>query len=201
LDLPEQLRLFVALSVPEGVKDSIFRAQEELRRALAERSARWTRREQFHLTIRFLGNVRSDQTTELVDSARTACRDFEPLSVTAKGIGVFPNMRSPRVLWVGVDNTGRDLARLWASIQRATQPFTEQPAEPGFTGHVTLARINRITRPQKQALKEHCSRLDNTEFGTWKVDRLELVRSELLPQGARHSVVAELPLPDHTPTK
>lgn len=194
MNSPEQFRLFIALSIPNEVKDCIERAQTELRRVIPDKAARWTRQEQFHLTLRFLDTVPVSRVEELVRVAHSACAQFAPLRLTAARIGFFPNARSPRVLWVGVKDQGERLGPLWTALQSATEPFTEEAAEKGFTGHVTLARPNRLDRIQGEALAKAAAKYEDVVFGNWTARHVEIMRSELLPQGARHSVLAELPL-------
>lgn len=190
----EQFRLFLALSTPDQVKRAFEAAQTAIGLGFPDRAARWTRREQFHLTLRFLGSVPSSRIDELVAVTRAACRPFPPLRLTAAGIGFFPNARFPRVLWAGVKDMGDQLVALWTALQVATQPFTGEAAETEFTGHITLARLDRLRRSQAEVLTKSADNFENTVFGEWTVDHLDLMRSELLPQGARHSSLAELPL-------
>ena len=190
----EQFRLFVALSVPDEVKDQIEHAQTEMAGKLPHRAARWTRREQFHLTLRFLGNVPIDRLEDLVQAGRAACQRFRPLRLTARGVDFFPNPRIARVLWIGITDQQNQLADLWKAIQAATQPFCQTPSEPDFTGHVTLARLGRLSRSQADELANAAAEWDCVTFGTWTAQRVALMRSELLPEGARHSVLAEFPL-------
>ena len=194
MNSPEQFRLFIALSVPSDVKDRIERAQRELAKVLPAKAARWTRREQFHLTLRFLGNVAVSQVDDLARAAKAACQPFGPLKLTAAEVGFFPNSRSPHVLWVGVKDSDGKLPALWTALQTATQPFTNEAAEKNFTGHITLARLNRLHRGQCEDLGAAAAQYQQMVFGSWLCGHLEIMRSELLPQGARHSMLAELPL-------
>src|SRR4051812_30141329 len=93
----EALRLFVAISLPNGVKDEIEKAQKEMRDALPGNFMRWTNREQFHLTLKFLGNVASSRVAELTEILREACGQFSALRLRAERIGFFPDARFPRV--------------------------------------------------------------------------------------------------------
>lgn len=186
--------MFVALAVPESVKSAIEKAQAELRRVLPEKAARWTKREQFHLTLRFLGNVPVSRVDDLVNACREACHPHPPLRLIAQKVGFFPNNRMPRVVWVGIRDLDERLLTVWASIQAAVTPFTSEPPEREFTGHVTLARLNRIGRPEAAALARTAAAFEKTGFGEWTAEQLELMRSELSPEGAHHSVVAELRL-------
>src|SRR5690242_19072251 len=99
---PEHLRPFIALSVPEAVKDEVERSRTELRRSLASSGIRWTTREQLHLTLRFLGNVEAHRVEALTEALRTASAIFASLQMRAAGLGFFPDARAPRVVWVGV---------------------------------------------------------------------------------------------------
>ena len=190
----DHLRVFVALSVPEEIKDSIEKTQTALKRALPDKAARWTRRQQFHLTLRFLGNVAASSVKELIESMHGVCRNFAPLQLQAAGLGFFPDKRFPRVLWAGINDEVNQLEPLWRAIQTATQPFTTEKPENAFVGHVTLARFNRLRRPEADSLLSAAGKLENMSFGKWTAEQLELMRSELSSQGARHTLLASLPL-------
>lgn len=175
------------------MKLSIESAQTELREVLPDKAARWTRREQFHLTLRFLGNVETSRADELVSVSQEVCRHFAPLDLTARGMGFFPDARFPRVLWVGVKDPAGQLKNVWQAIQTVTQPFTQEAPEVRFVGHITVARLNRLRRPEVENLADAVEKLQNHVFGQWTANQLQLMRSELSPQGARHTLLAELP--------
>ena len=103
-------RLFIAVTIPEEIKAKIEEAQAELRRALPAHGVRWTRREQFHLTLRFLGDVDAARVEPLGEAIRAVCRGFGPLHLRAERVGFFPDLRYPRVVWVGVQDQARAVA-------------------------------------------------------------------------------------------
>ena len=187
-------RLFIAVTIPEEIKAKIEEAQSELRRALPERGVRWTRREQFHLTLRFLGDVEAARVEALGEAIRAACRGFGALHVRAERVGFFPDLRYPRVFWVGVQDQAEQLPRLQEAAERATREFTTEAKEGQFTGHVTLARIKGIKRPEADALGKAAAGMAERRFGQWTAYKVELMRSELLPQGARHTSLASIAL-------
>lgn len=188
------LRLFVAVAVPEEVKASVQQAQDELRRALPAASVRWSKPRQFHLTLRFLGNVEAAQLPALEAAAREICARFTPLRMSAERIGCFPLGGIPRVIWAGVrDEEGR-LPELQQAIQRASAPFTAEPAEERFTGHVTLGRIKAIRRVEAAELTKAVAAMAEKTFGRWTASSVEIMRSELSPAGANHSTLVTLPL-------
>jgi len=195
----EQFRLFIAVAIPGEVKAKMEAAQAELRRVLPERSVRWTRREQFHLTLRFLGDVEAARVEALGEALRAACRGFGALHLRAERVGFFPDLRRPRVVWVGVQDQAGQLPRLQAAVELATREYTTEEQEEQFTGHVTLARIKGIKRPEAEALGQGAAGMAERLFGEWPAYQIELMRSQLLPQGARHSTVATIALPDLPP--
>src|ERR1039457_4360524 len=120
----ERFRLFIAVTIPEKVKARIEEAQAELRRALPERSVRWTKREQFHLTLKFLGDVDAPRVEAMGDTLRTPCQGFSTLRLRAQGVGFFPDLRIPRVAWVGINEQSDQMPRLQQAVEVSTREFT-----------------------------------------------------------------------------
>lgn len=156
-------------------------------------AARWTRKDQFHLTIRFLGNIDESRVPTMISALRDRCSAFSPLNLRALGMGFFPEVRRPRVVYVGVRDSSGELPRLWQVVQAATENFTAEASEKQFSGHVTLARLGRLQPREISALKEQVNRQANSLYGEWIARELELLQSQLSPHGARHTVVAAIP--------
>jgi len=191
---PERHRLFIAIALPEPVRRASEKAQDELRAALPAKSIRWTRSEQFHLTMRFLGGVEAQQVDRLNDAVRRACAGSGVLQLRAARIGVFPGPRRPRVVWTGVDDRDGRLAALQCSIEAATNAFTEEPPQEQFTGHITLARCRDINRHEASTLVSLVQAMGEKSFGHWTAGAVDIVRSEPTPQGSRYTTFAEISL-------
>jgi 2'-5' RNA ligase len=191
---PERHRLFIAIALPEAVKRAIEKAQDELRAALPSGSIRWTRREQFHLTMRFLGGVEVQQIDRLNEAMRRACAGAGDLQLRAARIGIFPGTRRPRVVWTGVDDHGGGLTALQRSIEAATAPFTDEPPQETFTGHITLARCRDINRTEASKLSTLVDRMADRSFGAWTAASVDVMRSVTAPTGARYTTVAQIAL-------
>jgi 2'-5' RNA ligase len=188
------LRLFVAIALPEPVRDQIIRVQHELQRLVPREVVRWTRPEQFHLTLRFLGNVPSDEVEALRQAVGRACRSAPPLSLCAQGIGFFPNPRLPRVIWVGINDNGNRLVDLQKQIEGAARPFSAEPGEKNFAGHITLGRLKNAKPVDVQSLSTRAQSFATYTFGRWTASEVEIIRSELSAQGARYTVLAAIRL-------
>lgn len=191
---PEWYRLFIAIALPEPIKAAIEKTQDELRAALPAKSIRWTRREQFHLTMRFLGAVEVAQVDRLNEAVRRASAGSGDLQLRASGIGVFPGVRRPRVVWTGVDDRGGRLAALQRSIEAAAGPFTHEAPQETFMGHITLARCRDINRAEASTLATLVNTLATRSFGEWTATSVEIIRSVTAPTGARYTTLAEIAL-------
>jgi 2'-5' RNA ligase len=187
-------RLFIAVFVPEEVKSEIEKAQIELRRALPEGCVRWTKRQQLHLTLKFLGNVGAERIESLAGLVRGVCRQFAPLELRAKQVGFFPEHGFPRVVWVGIDDRQRQLLSLQREIERASRDFAPEEAPEKFTGHVTLGRVKQIRRVEAEILARAKSEMADRIFGEWTATQVDLMRSELEAAGARHESLAAMRL-------
>jgi 2'-5' RNA ligase len=210
-EVPVALRLFVAISPPEDVKGRIEKAQRQLRSALPGNIVRWTKREQFHLTLKFLGNVAETRVNELTEALRDACANAEPLHLRAERIGFFPGAHAPRVLWVGVQDEKDALAKVQKMVEGSVENFIASPGtaavpaasspagrqrsqEKTFTGHITLGRIERIRRSEAETLAKAVGDIAEPFFGEWTASHVELIRSELSSGGSRYTTLAEVSL-------
>jgi len=185
----QKLRLFVAIPMPEAVRNEVIRVQQEMQRLVLRDAVRWTKPEQFHLTLRFLGDFPVERVAALQEAINAVCTDVPALHLRAQGAGFFPNARSPRVIWVGVnDNEGR-LVDLQKKMEGAVQPFTQEPGTGKFAGHVTLGRVKFLKQPEIEKLAAHAQAVSDRLFGEWTANEIEIIRSRLLPAGAVHSVL------------
>ena len=189
-----KLRLFVAIAVPEEIQTRLAAVQRELRERLGRSSVSWTRPENFHLTLRFLGDVPSNQLDALSSALATAATPRSALRLAVVGLGCFPTSRRPRIIWAGIRDETGELAELAREIARATDSFSRQPAEERFAGHLTLARVRRVGREDTSSLDRFFKQAVARTVGSWRAETVDLVRSELHPAGSRYTTLARLPL-------
>ena len=195
---PDIFRLFIAVTVPEETKSEIEKTQAVLRRTLPKEAVRWTKREQFHLTLKFLGNVDAQRVAPLTEAVSAACAGFPPLGLRAEGLGFFPDLRRPRVVWVGVRDHQEQLPAVQQAIEAATREHTTEESADRFAGHVTLGRIKGLRPAETAAIAGLASGLAARFFGTWTAGTVELMRSQLSPEGARHTTLAAIRLGGRT---
>jgi len=183
------IRAFIAVPVPVDVT----RAAETARARCSsiEKALRWVAPERIHLTLKFLGDVdmaRVAAVNALLEDAASA----RPFALTAGGLGVFPSVKRPRVLWMGVTGeTARliDFARL---IDARLADLGFEPEKRRFRAHLTLGRFKGKTDPKR--LTDVLVSAAGNEGVAFTADRVILFQSELKPTGAVHTPLAAYPL-------
>jgi 2'-5' RNA ligase len=176
-------RLFIAVDLPETVKNSI--------RAICGGlpDARWVDVRQLHLTLRFIGEVGSEMFNEIKNSMGEVSETCFNLAL--KGIGCFPPKKSPRVLWVGIENN-ETLIRLADKVERVLVEINGlEPEHRKFSPHITIARFREST-PAKIA--EYLDRHSSFYTESFPVDAFHLYSSTLTRAGAEHKLEASYPL-------
>jgi len=186
------MRLFLAINLPADVREQMLGAVQPLREAAPRLG--WARAEQFHLTMKFLG----EQPDSLVDElgaalAGVAARHGMPL-MRLGTVGAFPNFFAPRVVWMGVAPDPR-LELIHHDVETACGnlglPIDGRPFRP----HITLARVRDDQRADRSMLQGLSKAASDVEFEADVIGRsIDLMQSELLPNGARHSIVMSAPL-------
>ena len=189
----ESPRLFVAIDLPEEVRESLGRLQSDLRR-LDLSGLRWTRPEGVHLTLKFLGETPTSSIPAIEGALARAVQGTPPFRLALGEPGTFGNRRGPRVLWVDVEGDVQPLQRLQAAVERELEAAGFAPEEREFSPHLTLARVPQPPRP---GLAERVSRAlaaVAAPHGEIEVTEVVLMRSQLQPGGAVYSRVAVFPL-------
>jgi len=190
----EQLRCFVAIKLPEEVKAGLSRLQAELKSG-KQSPIKWVDPYNIHLTLKFLGNVNIDMTTQITGAIGEAARGVSPFHLEIKGLGVFPNPRRVQVIWVGMSGEVDKLLQLQKGIESALARLGFAPEARAFTPHLTLARVRERASPdERQKLGELiASTKFETEY-TFPVEAVSLMRSQLTREGAIYSQISSVEL-------
>ncbi len=183
-------RLFIAILLPDAIKTRLATGQRSLQRRIPGGLVRWTPLDQMHLTLRFLGDVPEESVPAIIEALHRASCAVAPFDLHAAGLGCFPDARRPRVLWVGATGELTELHKLQERIAAESAPWGRRE-ERAFHAHLTLGRIK--DGAGREALRLGAVWLEEADrdFGGWRVNEVALLRSELSPTGARHSVLAE----------
>ena len=186
------VRCFVAVLLPEGVRNALAAVSAELRGRAP--GLGWVRADNLHLTLRFLGEVEPVVLERVREAVTIAAAAVAPFTVMLGGLGGFPSGRAPRVVWAGVAG-GAELGALHAALEAALVARGIPGESRAFHPHVTLARARESRGAGGFADVLGAGR----SFGEIRVAALHLMRSELHPKGARHTILMEAPLPEGGP--
>jgi len=185
------IRAFIAVEISPATIARIAAAIADLKPKLP--SVRWVAPANFHLTLKFLGDIASHQVDAIGDALELAITPFPRCTINAKGLGVFPGLRQPRVLWVGF--VGDELTQLAKRIDAALLNLGLPIESRGFTPHLTIGRWREIEQ-RAGNLKQELTRCRDRDFGTTSVDRVILFQSVLKPTGAVYSQLKVIKLND-----
>jgi 2'-5' RNA ligase len=182
------VRVFVALDIPEDVRAAISALIARLRPVC--RAARWVRIEGAHVTLKFVGEVKSDE-IEPIRSSLSRIRIPGTIELKFRNVGFFPNERRPRVFWAGIE-AGAELGALAAAIETSLEPLGIAKEERAFSPHLTLARLDSLHGPGSalDRLREAISTAGPLEFGSAIASEFHLYQSILKPGGAEYTRLA-----------
>jgi 2'-5' RNA ligase len=175
------LRSFIAIELPESTVNLLVKLQQEFKKCGAD--VRWIKPGSVHLTLKFLGNINENNVDEIVELLRRVSKKYEAFNLTLSGIGVFPNNRSPRVLWVGID-INDSLTRLQNDIEKEISLFGFEKEKRKFTPHLTLGRFK--SSREKGALMDKIDLYHDNRFSSIYVRSVLLMRSDLGQTGAKY---------------
>jgi 2'-5' RNA ligase len=187
------VRAFFCLPLGADVRATIARAADRLRRE-ARMSASWVEPENYHITLRFLGEIDPLATVKLKSIALKAAEECGAFSLTLREIGAFPSLDRARVLWAGGE-TPQGFLSLVDSLNQGLS-LLEFPEEPKpAMAHATIARLKGAPDRRLSELIAGIGTLSPREFAP---DRIVLMQSELTPRGARYTPLFSVPIPAQT---
>ncbi len=186
-------RIFVAVPLEESLRGAVRDLQQQMENAGAV--ARWTRPEQLHFTLQFLGEISAAQVARVKVATREAAAGAAPFPISLRGLGAFPSFQRPQVIWIGVADGREPLQALAGGLGEALakQRFPSEPRP--FRPHLTLARV-RSTRNWGELVRA-LGDFRDTDVGGQQVDRLIVFESHLSPKGPSYTPIEEVALAPH----
>lgn len=177
------MRVFIAVDIPDTIREELSEVQRALRPLTS--SAKWVAPESIHITLKFVGEIQ-DKRLEDIDAALTGL-SWKPFTVTVRGVGFFPGMRSPRVFWAGME--APTMQGLAEQLDIRMEQLGFEKEKRAFRPHLTLARA-KDTRIDS-SLVAAAAKYEEHAFGSFSVDRVFLFKSTLKPTGAVYEKLKE----------
>jgi 2'-5' RNA ligase len=184
------MRLFIAVNLPASVRDSIQSAIDEF--PVRNPPWRWVGPENWHLTLKFLGETKPDRLDALNAALTAAAARHSAFDMSLGPFGGFPNLRNPRVLFYDIERGASSLEALARDVNTAVERATALPPETRrFHAHATVARVKDRLSPE---ISSRLARVPRLPEAVIRVDSFELMESRLQRTGAVYSVVKEFAL-------
>jgi 2'-5' RNA ligase len=174
------IRAFIAIELPDHIITAIRRVQESLK--AHKFKVRWVKPENIHLTLKFLGDINPEDIARIDLAISQTVQGIAPISLSAGGSGVFPGIRRPRVVWVGISGEINQLKILQQTLDEQLEQIGFPREKRAFKGHLTLGRIKGPIDPYR--LNTALNTVNTFSTQPFMVDRLYLFRSDLEPTGS-----------------
>jgi 2'-5' RNA ligase len=176
------VRIFVAIKLEEKVKKELSKVQEEMKRR--SKRIKWVSKENLHLTLKFLGEVEETKIEEVEKKIEEGITGEKKFKLSFEGIGYFPNKKTPRIIWIGVDEGRDNFIRIAEKLNKNLNKFRKE--EKKIIPHLTLGRVKyggEVFIEEK-----------NFKTSSFLVTKVSLIKSKLLESGPLYTVIKEFPL-------
>ncbi|TRZ54750.1 RNA 2',3'-cyclic phosphodiesterase [archaeon] len=182
------MRLFIAVPVPEELKDNVVEIQKRLAGISGIKAVE---KENLHFTIKFLGEIGEEKMPEIKNAIEKGCANSKPFEIGIVGIAAFPSKSRARVVWLSVGNGLEEFKRLMENIdEKLSQVGFAKEKE--YIPHLTLARVRSGSSGTE--LGKMLERIGQTQTGTMRVKEVKLVKSTLSKAGPFYEEVYSVKL-------
>ena len=182
-------RAFIAIDLSEDIILRIRETSSGLQDRMGELPVRWIPAENVHLTLKFLGDVSATNVKRLAEIIRRVSLAHECFEISVGSLGVYPNMRRPRVIWLGVE-APQSLYAIQRGVDQETSRLGYETKEQDFSPHLTIGRVSRgADYRELKAIGDSLEAETVGFLGAARVERVNLYRSDLKPTGAEYSVM------------
>jgi RNA 2',3'-cyclic 3'-phosphodiesterase len=184
-----KIRAFLALNASEKAQSEI----SEIKNMLSEirSDVKWEPKDKFHITLKFLGDVEENLLKNLTEDLRYELNNFGQFELAYKNLGCFPNMKLPRVIWVGAEDNGKKIFALNKTIEAKTKTYNFENESNRFHPHITLGRVKGT-----RGVEEVIELLQSMEFNSINdlAMEVQIIKSTLQKSGSVYNVIDKINL-------
>lgn len=185
----ETVRTFIAAAISPEARQALEDAAGRLRQDIPK-GVGWTKSQGFHVTLKFLGNIRPEFVDRVSDSLGAPAARSTPFQLGLAGLGMFPNQRRPRVVWAGLGGDLEALSALYQAVEQAMTELGFAPEDRPYAPHITLGRVRRgASEGLLSKISSTVTVAPKPLAQPWQVDSVHLFRTDLQPSGAEHTVI------------
>jgi 2'-5' RNA ligase len=184
--MAEPIRSFLAFDIES---DTVLNRLAAVQGLLVQTGAdlKLVEPQNIHITVRFLGDITPAMVEKIFEAMQQV--QFAPFNVQIKGLGAFPDLRYPRVVWAGINDGADQLKNVFSQLEPRLRGLGFTPDHKGFSPHLTIARVR--SGRNKAQLAKFVTENVNYDFGTIKAKCLRLKKSDLTPKGPIYSTLKD----------
>jgi 2'-5' RNA ligase len=187
------LRAFIAVEIPLPIRQAVCDATSDLQKEISA-LVRWVPMENMHLTLKFLGDVSPTHVDMLTQMIRAEADLFQCFEFHLQGLGSFPSLKRPRVIYIGIQAPAV-LEALHRGIESASRRLGYESEDRGFSPHLTIGRVRQnVTATEQQTIRRALEETKIDSLGTARIDSLHLYKSDLQPTGSVYTRLYSAPL-------
>jgi len=191
--LEEKLRTFIAVEIGQQPRQLLTSYLDGLRNHFSN-GFRWAISTQYHLTIKFLGDTSTNKVEAIKDLLNSTCSNYSSFTLQLNKVGVFPNWRNPRTIWIGLEQSDT-LYSLYKNIDSSLINVGVPTESRRFTPHLTLCRVKEYADPKLVCDLENQFQNNPIPYlPSWSVNEVVYFSSKLLPTGPEYSSISRHPL-------
>ena len=185
----ETIRAFIGIKIPDEIQEKLGDIQKKLKQSDAHVS--WGNPKSIHLTLKFLGNIEETQIPAITSAIEESVTNISPFQLQVGYAGAFPNLRYPKVVWIGVtDDEDGSLKTLQHTLDSRLASLGFEKEKGRFQPHLTLGRVR--SQKNRSNLLRAVEAIINIWVGEIAVDTMYLIKSELKSTGAEYTDLAEI---------
>jgi RNA 2',3'-cyclic 3'-phosphodiesterase len=179
------IRAFIGIDFESDLKDNIFQLQEKIKRYAV--SGRWKYTDNFHLTLKFLGEISLRNQEQIDEAMKKICIAGKPFSLAVTGLGIFEGRDAVRVLWLGLSGDIPELQSLYKSIDNMLVPIGFPHENRSFSPHITIGQ-DIVFKCKFDEIKQA---IGEVQFSPFSVTGLSLIKSEQIKNKRIYTKIAD----------
>ncbi|MCD5397912.1 RNA 2',3'-cyclic phosphodiesterase [candidate division NPL-UPA2 bacterium] len=177
-----KIRIFIAIELNSGIQSKLMTVQEVLKKSEAD--VKWVKPENIHLTLKFLGHISESRLKDIFKATDESIKGITPFSLLFSGLGAFPKLDNPRVVWVGVIEDQKTLFRINENLEDTLKRNGFPAEERGYRPHLTLGRV-KSSQNKAQLISSLKSEKDYF-VGSMEAKKITVMQSILKPEGSEY---------------
>jgi len=186
------LRLFVAVNFNMELKEQISEILFKFKKI--EPSIKWVKANDIHITLKFLGETEKEKLKVIEAAMKDICSKHRAFTLSMNNVGVFPNIKKPRVIWLGINKGGHCLKDINRDLEEELFKAGFPKENKDFKSHITLGRVKDFFRGDITNILKSISQDELNAFEEQKIERISLMKSTLYSDGPIYEILSEFNL-------